>query len=158
MTPSNVSPDWLDHATTDEVAKLPVEVLATLKGELDTQADKLKVRKARLQAGLVQRYVPSGNFIPGTGYVADGAYKIRMESKRTVEWTQDLMAKAAKAIDEQGLDPWALLKVEYAVAEATYKAMTPAVKALVEPARTVKVSQPTFTFIGGEAAPEALAA
>lgn len=78
-------------------------------------------------------------------FEADGFTVIADLPKRT-DYDQKQLAAAVEALKKWGENPADYVSFEIKVSEAKYQAWPPAVRALFEPARTVKTGKPSYQF------------
>ena len=88
----------------------------------------------------------------GTINLHDGALKVKVELKKTVEWDQDQLKQIAERIAAAGDDPAEYIDVRYAVPEKKYGAWPQAMRETFAPARTVKTAKSTITLVPGKGA------
>ena len=130
---------------TGELAQLPVELLATLQGELDHAAKQLKSASAKFSAALGVRYATRAAEArracgkdTGTVRFADGDYTVVADLPKRVDWDQDHLASMVERIRAAGDDPSEYVDVVIKVPERKYSAWPQAIRDGFEPARTVR--------------------
>ena len=89
-------------------------------------------------------YAAKGNQF-GVIHLEDDNYKIDVTTTQRAEWDQEKLAALAGEIREQWkADPAEYIDSKLSVKESKYKAWPSDLKAKFEPARTVKVSEPSL--------------
>ena len=151
--------DALINLPAGELAELPVELLASLQGDLDHAARQLKAATARFNAALEVRYATRAAEArracgkdTGTVRLVDGAYTVVADLPKRVEWDQAQLAQIAANIADSGEDPAEFIDTALKVSERKYAALPDAWRRGFEPARTVKVGTLKVTLEPNEAA------
>ena len=128
-----------------EIAALPVELLATLQREIDKALKHGKAVKARLDAALIARYASRAEELrrlhgkdTGTVRFDDGDLTIVADLPKRIAWDQRQLAAMAKRIRDAKDDPSEYIDVTFKVSERKYTAWPEAVRARFEHARTVR--------------------
>ena len=143
---------------TGELAQLPVELLATLQGELDHAAKQLKVSSAKFGTALEVRYATRAAEArracakdTGTVRLIDGDYIVVTDLPKRVDWNQAKLARIARNIADSGEDPAEFIDTKLSVSERKYGALPEAWRKGFEPARTVKTGTLKVTLEPNEA-------
>jgi hypothetical protein len=84
--------------------------------------------------------------------VSDGGYDIVIDTPKKVEWSQDQLAAARSKIIDSGDDADEYVKVALSVDERAFTAWPSHIRAVFEPARTVKPGTRTVKLVRKEAA------
>ena len=144
--PSN-SPtvDDLPRLGPQDIALLPVALLADLQREVDDRLKRCKAAKARLDAALEIRFADraaeerrAAGKDTGTVRLVDGDFTVIADLPKKVEWDQDRLAAMVERIRAAGDDPAQYVDVAFKVPERKYAAWRAAIRAGFEPARTVR--------------------
>jgi len=139
------TPDDLPDLTVQDIAQLPVELLAILQHEIDARLKRDKAAKARLDGALTFRYgdwaaeerQAAGKYT-GTVRFDDGDFTVTADLPKRVEWDQSQLATMVERIRAAGDDPAQYVDIAFKVPERKYAAWPDAIRAGFEPARTVK--------------------
>ena len=158
--PANIpTVDDLPGLGLQDIAQLPVELLAILQREIDERMARTKAAKARLDAGLAHRYADQATeqrHVAGkdTGTVRfdDGDFTVVADLPKRVEWDQAKLAAMVARIGAAGDDPAQYVDVAYKVPERKYAAWPEAIRQGFEPARTVRTGSLKVTIEPQEAA------
>ena len=143
----------LDKMTAEEVQAIPQDQLVMLVEDLAEIMAKSKARNDRLNAETSRRYAAKAAELrkeakkdTGTVNVIDGAFQIKADLPKKVEWDQAELAKSVEVLRGWGEDPADYVTIEVKVSEKKYDAWPPKIRTVFEPARTVKVGTQTFKF------------
>jgi len=144
--PANTpKPDDLIDLSAQEIAALPVELLATLQREIDEALKHDKAVKARLDGALVHRYADRAADLrqeigkdTGTVRFDDGDFTIVADLPKRIAWDQVKLAELTKQIRDGGEDPTEYIDTSFKVSERKYTAWPEYLRQDFEPARTVK--------------------
>lgn len=138
-------PDDLLVLTPDQIAEFPVSLLAHLQREVDGSLERAKAMKTRLDGALVLRYADRAAAAraaegkdTGTVRLDDGGYTVVADLPKRVDWDQAELARMAERIRAAEDDPAEYLEISYRVPERKYTAWPDAIRAVFEPARTVR--------------------
>lgn len=138
-------PDDLPGLSPQEIAGLPVELLAILQREIDERLKRDKAAKTRLDAALTIRYATRAAeerqaHAKDTGTVRfdDGDFTVVADLPKRVEWDQSRLAAMVERIRAAGDDPAGYVDISFKVPERKYAAWPDAIRQGFEPARTVK--------------------
>ena len=128
-----------------DIAQLPVELLAILQRDVDERIKRDKAAKARLDGALTVRYATRAAEArracgkdTGTVRLADGDFTVVADLPKRVEWDQTQLAGMVERIRAAGDDPAQYVDVAFKVPERKYAAWPDAIRAGFEPARTVR--------------------
>jgi hypothetical protein len=139
------TPDDLPGLSPQDIAGLPVELLAILQRETDEALKRAKAAKTRLDAALTVRYVTRAAEErqaqakdTGTVRFDDGDFTVVADLPKRVEWDQSQLAAMVERIRAAGDDPAEYVDIAFKVPERKYAAWPDAIRQGFEPARTVK--------------------
>jgi len=128
-----------------EIAALPVELLATLQREIDETLKHDKAVKARLDAALIARYASRAEELrrrhgkdTGTVRFDDGDFTIVADLPKRIAWDQRQLAAMAKRMRDTKDDPSEYIDTTFKVSERKYTAWPEHLRRDFEAARTVK--------------------
>ena len=161
-------PDALDEVgnfVMAELENLPLADLDRLIQRVTNAEDTARHYKQFLQSVLHHRFGERAHQLrqdagKNTGTVrfdVDG-HTVIADLPKKVEYDQPKLKEAVEALRKWGENPEDYVSVEVKVGEAKYKAWPPAVRQLFDPARTLKVGNPTYKLerivdgVGPEAA------
>ncbi len=140
------TPDDLPGLSPQEIAGLPVDLLAILQREIDERLKRDKVAKSRLDAAMTVRYAARAAEErqaqakdTGTVRFDDGDFTVVAELPKRVEWDQSKLAAMVERIRAAGDDPAEYVDIAFKVPERKYAAWPDAIRQGFEPARTVKI-------------------
>lgn len=133
------------------VGELMISDLAALERILDNEAVLLRVRKDKFQAILARRFEEDARKMlvangkdTGTVNLQTNAITVKVVFAKKVEWDQAKLAEALNKLPAADARHYA--KVELKVDERKFTAALPAIQAVLQDARTVKVAKPSFSF------------
>jgi hypothetical protein len=139
------TPDDLPGLSPQDIAGLPVELLAILQRETDEALKRAKAAKTRLDAALTVRYVTRAAEErqaqakdTGTVRFDDGDFTVVADLPKRVEWDQSQLAAMVERIRAAGDDPAEYVDIAFKVPERKYAAWPDAIRQGFEAARTVK--------------------
>lgn len=139
------TPNDLPGLSPQEIAGLPVELLAILQREIDERLKCDKAAKTRLDAALTVRYATRAAEErqaqakdTGTVRFDDGDFTVVADLPKRVEWDQAQLAAMVERIRAAGDDPAEYVDIAFKVPERKYAAWPDAIRQGFEPARTVK--------------------
>ena len=128
-----------------DIAQLPVELLAILQRDVDERIKRDKAAKARLDGALTVRYATraaderqAAGKDTGTIRFDDGDFTVVADLPKRVDWDQDRLAAMVERIRAAGDDPAQYVDIAFKVPERKYAAWPDATRAGFEPARTVR--------------------
>ncbi|WP_221930663.1 hypothetical protein [Paracoccus marinus] len=128
-----------------DIAQLPVELLAILQRDVDARIKRDKAAKARLDGALSVRYATraaeerqAAGKDTGTIRFDDGDFTVVTDLPKRVDWDQDRLAAMVERIRAAGDDPAQYVDIAFKVPERKYAAWPDAIRAGFEPARTVR--------------------
>lgn len=142
-----------------QAAGLPLDQLALLLDEVDAlKADAKRLGDllhsaldARFSAAASQARREEGKDTGRVRLDQDG-FEVVADLPKKVEWQQAKLAAAVVTLREWGEDPADYVATELRVPEARFSAWPPRIRALFEPARTVRSARPTYTLTPKEPA------
>lgn len=149
----NIDLSALDTMPLDELAKLPPLVLADLQQEANNALVKDRNRIAILTDALDRRYGEAAQKArqaagKDTGIVrlADDGCAVIAETKKSVFWDADGLAKLRDRIAVEGDDPavYIVAETKLTVREASFKEWPANIRAAFEPLRTVRPGKPSY--------------
>lgn len=137
--------DDLTSMSPQEIAALPVEILAVLQHEIDEAAKKIKAAKAHLDAALITRYATRATEerqfhmkYTGTVRFDDGDFTIVADLPKRVSWDQARLAVMVARMIKSKDDPAQYIDIAYKVPERKYTAWPEHLRKDFQPARTVR--------------------
>jgi hypothetical protein len=144
--PSNTpTVDDLPGLGLQDIAVLPVELLAILQRDIDERLKRDKAAKARLDGALEVRFATRATEArqaqskdTGTVRFDDGDFTIVADLPKRVDWDQDRLAAMVERIRAAGDDPTEYVDIAFKVPERKYAAWPEAIRAGFEPARLVR--------------------
>ena len=144
--PSNTpTVDDLPGIGLQDIAVLPIELLAILHREVDERLKCCKAAKARLDGALEVRFAARAAEIrsasgkdTGTVRFDDGDFTIVADLPKRVDWDQHRLAAMVERIRAAGDDPAEYVEISFKVPERNYVAWPDAIRQGFEPARTVR--------------------
>jgi len=144
--PANTpKPDDLIDLSSQEIADLPVELLAILQREIDARLKHDKAIKARFDGVLVHRYAArageerqAAGKDTGAVRLEDGDFTIVADLPKRIAWDQAQLASMADRIRTAGDDPSEYIDTTFKVPERKYNAWPDYLRRDFELARTVK--------------------
>ena len=144
--PENIpTADDLPGLSPQDIAQLPVELLAILQRDIDERVARTKAAKARLDAALTVRYATRAAEErraqakdTGTVRFDDGDFTVVADLPKRVEWNQEQLAAMVERIGAAGDEPAEYVDIAFKVPERKYAAWPEAIRQGFEPARTVK--------------------
>ncbi|MDR4125531.1 hypothetical protein [Yanghanlia caeni] len=143
----------MNNAFRDEWMRAPLSRLVARIAELAAVDQVLRMERRELEDIVHERLgtiaqaqrTAAGKQTGTVRFDADGYTVIADLPKRT-EYDQKKLAAAIEALKKWGENPADYVSFEIKVSEAKYQAWPPAVRALFEPARTVKTGKPSYQF------------
>ena len=144
--PSNTpTVDDLPGLGLQDIAVLPVELLAILQRDIDERLKRDKAAKARLDGALEVRFATRAaearqaqSKDTGTVRFDDGDFTIVADLPKRVDWDQGRLAAMVERIRAAGDDPAEYVEISFKVPERNYVAWPEAIRQGFEPARTVR--------------------
>jgi hypothetical protein len=139
--------------TPDRIASLDTDVLARLSRELADAKAYLAGVQARLGAAFDHKFGEPARDLrlaegkdSGRVRLHDGDFVIVADQPKRVEWDQRELAAVVARIRDTGDDPAEYVKTKLEVSERAYSAWPQRIRAVFEPARTVKLGKPSYTI------------
>ena len=137
--------DDLPGLGSQDIALLPVEMLAILQRDVDERLRRDKAAKARLDGALEVRFAARAAEVrqaqakdTGTVRFDEGDFTIVADLPKRVDWDQDRLAAMVERIRAAGDDPAEYVEIAYKVPERKYAAWPEAIRQGFEPARMVR--------------------
>lgn len=151
MTPESDVLDEIGQLYVAELEGLPLSEIDQLLKKTNHTKETARHYEQLLQSELNRRFAERAHALrkdegKDTGRVRfenDGYVVIADLSKRT-EYDQLKLRDAVEALRKWGEDPNNYVGIEVTVSESKYNAWPPAVRALFEPARTLKTGKPSY--------------
>jgi len=152
--------DDLVNLPAGEIAQWPVELLAALQREIDSATKRLKAATARINSALEVRYATRAAEArrlqmkdTGTVRFNDGEFTVVADLPKRVDWDQHKLAATIERIRATGDDPAQYVDLTVKVPERKYTAWPESIRAVFEPARTVKTGALKVDLVaqGGDA-------
>ena len=150
--------DDLTSMPPQDIAALPVEMLAILQREIDEAAKRIKAAKARLDGALTIRYATRAEELrhesgKDTGAVrfGDGDFTIVADLPKRVVWDQSKLAEMVERIRAAGDDPAEYVDISFKVPERKYSAWPEGIRKGFEPARIVRPGNLKVELVSQEA-------
>lgn len=125
----------------NRIVKIDAEIAALKKQRDAAEESLLEYVKADISSGLSDK-----DYGAGTVNIESHEYNIKAVVSKRVKWDQDKLAEIYQRIQEHGENPAQYVKVKYDVSENAYKNWPDAIARAFEPARSVEVTAPKFTF------------
>ncbi|WP_424931922.1 hypothetical protein [Amaricoccus macauensis] len=149
----------LTQITAQEIADMPVELLAILQHEIDARLAHAKAAKTKLDASLVLRYGDHAAEArrahgkdTGTVRFDDGDITVVTDLPKRVEWDQAKLAAMVERIRQSKDDPADYVEVSFKVRERNYTSWPAAIRHGFASARTVKTGTLKVTLLHEEGA------
>ena len=136
----NTTAETLDDLSENDVAKIPIEVLARIDAELEEADKQNRRRRIVLKRAFAVKYNVR---TLGTITTHDGNYVVKITTPKRVDWDQKALATLWNSI---GATASEYISVTYGVSEAAYKAWPECIRKEFECARTVKPGAPTIAI------------
>lgn len=140
---NNMPSDQVNDLSFEQVAML-LEDVADLKAETDRAAE-------LLHATMCHRFLPTAATLrcsagkdTGTVSLLNGAFIIRADLPKKVEWNEAELIRIEAKLAATGEPIEDYIKVKRTVAEGAYAKWPSSLRATFEPARTVSAGKPTF--------------
>jgi hypothetical protein len=150
--------DDLTSMPRQEIAALPVELLAVLQHEIDETSKLTKAAKARLDGALTIRYATRAEELrqasgkdTGTVRFDDGDFTVVADLPKRVSWDQTKLADMVERIRVAEDDPAEYVDITFKVPERKYAAWPEAIRKGFEPARTVHPGSLKLALVSQEA-------
>ena len=150
--------DDLTSMPAQDIAALPVEILAILQREVDDAEKRIKATKARLDGALTIRYATLAEELRSesgkdTGIVRfdDGDFTVVADLPKRVVWDQSKLAEMVERIRAAGDDPAEYVDIGFKVPERKYSAWPEGIRRGFEPARTVRPGSLKIALVSQEA-------
>jgi len=140
-----------------QIAALPADQLALLKGAADEQLTQAKSVADWLDGAISLKYADRAQDTrqeagkdTGTIRFEDDGVTVIAELSKRIEWDQALLAQIAENIASAGEDPAEFIETKLSVSERKYGALPESWRKGFEPARTVRTGKPKFRLVLNE--------
>ena len=142
-----------------DIAALPVEMLAVFQHEIEEATRKIKAAKARLGTALITRYAARAaeerqfhKKDTGTVRFDDGDFTIIADLPKRISWDQARLAAMVARMIKSGDDPAQYIDIAYKVPERKYTAWPEHLRRDFEAARTVRPGSLKVELVSQEGA------
>lgn len=140
-----------------QIAALPADQLALLKGAADEQLTQAKSVADWLDGAISLKYADRAQDArqeagkdTGTIRFEDDGVTVIAELPKRIDWDQALLAQIAENIASAGEDPAEFIETKLSVSERKYGALPESWRKGFEPARTVRNGKPKFRLVLNE--------
>ena len=140
-----------------QIAALPADQLALLKGAADEQLTQAKSVADWLDGAISLKYADRAQDTrqeagkdTGTIRFEDDGVTVIAELPKRIDWDQALLAQIAENIASAGEDPAEFIETKLSVSERKYAALPDSWRKGFEPARTVRTGKPKFRLVLNE--------
>ena len=140
-----------------QIAALPADQLALLKGAADEQLTQAKSVADWLDGAISLKYADRAQDTrqeagkdTGTIRFEDNGVTVIAELPKRIDWDQALLAQIAENIASAGEDPAEFIETKLSVSERKYGALPESWRKGFEPARTVRTGKPKFRLVLNE--------
>lgn len=140
-----------------QIAALPADQLALLKGAADEQLTQAKSVADWLDGAISLKYADRAQDTrqeagkdTGTIRFEDDGVTVIAELPKRIDWDQALLAQIAENIAAAGEDPAEFIETKLSVSERKYGALPESWRKGFEPARTVRSGKPKFRLVLNE--------
>ena len=140
-----------------QIAALPADQLALLKGAADEQLTQAKSVADWLDGAIALKYADRAQYArqgagkdTGTIRFEDDGVTVIAELPKRIDWDQALLAQIAENIAAAGEDPAEFIETKLSVSERKYGALPESWRKGFEPARTVRTGKPKFRLVLNE--------
>lgn len=140
-----------------QIAALPADQLALLKGAADEQLTQAKSVADWLDGAISLKYADRAQDTrqeagkdTGTIRFEDDGVTVIAELPKRIDWDQALLAQIAENIASAGEDPAEFIETKLSVSERKYSALPESWRKGFEPARTVRTGKPKFRLLLNE--------
>ena len=140
-----------------QIAALPADQLALLKGAADEQLTQAKSVADWLDGAISLKYADRAQDTrqvagkdTGTIRFEDDGVTVIAELPKRIDWDQALLAQIAENIASAGEDPAEFIETKLSVSERKYGALPESWRKGFEPARTVRTGKPKFRLVLNE--------
>lgn len=140
-----------------EIAALPADQLALLKGAADEQLTQAKSVADWLDGAISLKYADRAQDTrqeagkdTGTIRFEDDGVTVIAELPKRIDWDQTLLVQIAENIASAGEDPAEFIETKLSVSERKYGALPESWRKGFEPARTVRTGKPKFRLVLNE--------
>lgn len=140
-----------------QIAALPADQLALLKGAADEQLTQAKSVADWIDGAISLKYADRAQDTreeagkdTGTIRFEDDGVTVVAELPKRIDWDQALLAHIAENIASAGEDPAEFIETKLSVSERKYGALPESWRKGFEPARTVRTGKPKFRLVLNE--------
>ncbi|MCE8540227.1 hypothetical protein KBY27_22410 [Ruegeria pomeroyi] len=140
-----------------QIAALPADQLALLKGAADEQLTQAKSVADWLDGAISLKYADRAQDTrqeagkdTGTIRFEDDGVTVIAELPKRIDWDQALLAQIAENIASAGEDPAEFIEIKLSVSERKYSVLPESWRKGFEPARTVRTGKPKFRLVLNE--------
>lgn len=140
-----------------QIAALPADQLALLKGAADEQLTQAKSVADWLDGAIALKYADRAQDTrqeagkdTGTIRFEDDGVTVIAELPKRIDWDQALLTQIAENIASAGEDPAEFIETKLSVSERKYSALPESWRKGFEPARTVRTGKPKFRLVLNE--------
>jgi hypothetical protein len=151
MTPETDVLDEIGQLYVAELESLPLTEIDQLLKKTNHTKETARHYEQLLQSELNRRFAERAHALrkdegKDTGRVrfANDGYVVIADLPKRTEYDQPKLRDAVEALHKWGEDPNNYVGIEVTVSESKYNAWPPAVRALFEPARTLKTGKPNY--------------
>lgn len=137
-----------------QIAALPADQLALLKGAADEQLTQAKSVADWLDGAISLKYADRAQDTrqeagkdTGTIRFEDDGVTVIADLPKRIDWDQQLLAQIAENIASAGEDPAEFIETKLSVSERKYGALPDSWRKGFEPARTVRTGKPKFRLV-----------
>jgi hypothetical protein len=134
--------------------KLPIEALAAItdtakeaKARADTAAKAVTALLERRYGDRIAELYRAEAKDTGSVHIFEGDFDLQIERSKKVEWDQAALAAAGDKIAASGDDPHEYLTVRFGVEERKFTSWPTHIRAVFEPARSVKPGPTTIKIV-----------
>lgn len=132
-----------------EIATLPAEHLAALQSDAEAQLDDARMIREWVSSAIAQKYGERARAVrqaadkdTGTVRFEDGPVTVIANLPKKVDWDQKALGDVVARIQANGDDPADYVETQFQVSERKYAAWPASIRAVFEPARTVRPGKP----------------
>lgn len=145
------------HMPVGQIAALPADQLALLKGAAEEQLTQAKSVADWLDGAISLKYADRAQDTrqeagkdTGTIRFEDDGVTVIAELPKRIDWDQALLTQIAESIASAGEDPAEFIETSLSVSERKYSALPESWRKGFEPARTVRTGKPKFRLVLNE--------
>lgn len=142
------------HIPIGSLANYKAEQLYDLLNQAKEELSRAQITKEWLESAIALKYSEQIRTKrlrlekdSGVVHIEDGDYKLTSNVAKKVEWDQAALAKIASHIALGGKNIDDYLKIYYKVSEKSYNSWSDGVRKLFQPARTIRLSNPSYELV-----------